>query len=94
MARLLQRNATRRSELSVKNGRVTLVIAVPTLARANAPELPVSEVASGIFVHAGSIALMSPDGHVFRNESDVEKPGMLLAHLSPLGRGQFAQQIG
>jgi hypothetical protein len=79
MTRLLQRNATRRSELRRKNGRVTLVIAVlvlPTLARANPPELPASEVAPGIFVHAGSIALMSPDGHVFRNERDVEKPGM------------------
>ena len=79
MTRLLQRNATRRSELRRKNGHVTLVIAVLvllTLARANPPELPVSEVAPGIFVHAGSIALMSPDGHVFRNERDVEKPGM------------------
>ncbi|MCP3476888.1 quinoprotein relay system zinc metallohydrolase 2 [Bradyrhizobium sp. CCGUVB1N3] len=38
---------------------VLALLGLPTLARATPPELPVSEVAPGIFMHAGSIALMN-----------------------------------
>lgn len=38
---------------------LVLVLATSTIARAQEPELPVSEVASGIFVHIGTTALMT-----------------------------------
>ncbi len=49
------------------------LLGLPTLARANPPELPVSEVAPGIFVHAGSTTLMTAD-----NEGAIANVGFIV----------------
>ncbi|MGY8680537.1 quinoprotein relay system zinc metallohydrolase 2 [Bradyrhizobium sp. UFLA05-153] len=52
---------------------VLALLGLSTLARAIPPELPVSEVAPGIFVHAGAIALMNSE-----NEGAIANVGFVI----------------
>ncbi|WGR97701.1 quinoprotein relay system zinc metallohydrolase 2 [Bradyrhizobium sp. ISRA443] len=50
-----------------------LMLGAPTIARAQEPELPVSEVAPGIFVHVGVVALMTHE-----NEGAIANVGFVV----------------